>query len=202
MECYPKCFCRKSGWWRGWGLRIRKQEREQNGIKKIILVGIPNVGKSLLFRHLTGTYVTISNYPGTTVEVFRGRGLFGSELFEVIDTPGMYSLLSMTEEERVTRALFFAEHPEIVIHVVDAKNLEKMLPLTLQLLEADLPVILVVNMIDEAEHMGIKVDVAQLEGDLKIPVVATVAARGGGIDVLRERIFSYVVARGLRERIG
>ena len=70
--------------------------------RKIAIVGSPNVGKSVLFQKLTGTYVTVSNYPGTTVEVFRGKGTIGGESFEVIDTPGMYSFLPITEEERVT----------------------------------------------------------------------------------------------------
>src|SRR3990172_8950047 len=80
--------------------------------RKIAIVGSPNVGKSVLFHRLTGTYVTVSNYPGTTVEVFRGKGTIGGEDFEIIDTPGMYSFLPITEEERVARAILLNEKPD------------------------------------------------------------------------------------------
>ncbi|HHW28620.1 MAG TPA: GTP-binding protein [Syntrophomonadaceae bacterium] len=162
------------------------------GKKKLVLVGTPNVGKSVIFNLLTGTYVTVSNYPGTTVEVARGTGKIGQQVYEVIDTPGMYSLFPITEEERVTRTLLLTEKPDIVIHVVDAKNLERMLPLTLQLLEAGLPVILAVNMIDEAEAIGRTIDLDALAKALKIPVVGTAAAQNRGIDELKRMVSDYV----------
>ena len=162
------------------------------GLKKIALVGNPNVGKSALFNRLTGAYVNVSNYPGTTVEVSRGRTEIGGETFEVLDTPGMYSLLPVTEEERVARNILLRENPEVVIHVVDAKNLERMLSLTLQLIEAKLPVILALNIMDDAEKMGIKIDLRQLEKELKIPVLATISTTGRGVDILRGKVEEYV----------
>jgi len=162
------------------------------GLKKIAIVGSPNVGKSVLFNCLTGNYVTVSNYPGTTVEVSRGKTKIGEFEFEVVDTPGMYSLLPITEEERVSRNLLLNEKHDCVMHVVDAKNLERMLPLTLQLIEAGLPVMLVLNIIDEAEKACMKIELASLEKDLKIPVVGTVATTGRGIDILKGRIEEYV----------
>ena len=163
-------------------------------MKKItlVIVGSPNVGKSVMFNNLTGTYVTVSNYPGTTVEVSRGKGKIGQEEIEVIDTPGMYSLLPITEEEKVARGILLEEHPEIVLHMVDAKNLERMLPLTIQLIEAGLPVILVLNMMDEAESIGRKIKVERLEQELNIPVISTVSTTGKGMDILRRRIEDYV----------
>lgn len=160
-------------------------------MRKIAIVGSPNVGKSMMFNRLTGAYVNVSNYPGTTVEVSRGRTKIGEEEFEVIDTPGMYSMLPITEEERVARNILLSEKPEIVIYIVDAKNLERMLPLGLQLIEAGLPVILALNIIDEAEKIGMKINVQHLEKELKAPVVATVSTTGKGIDVLRGRIEGY-----------
>ncbi|MFQ5761999.1 MAG: ferrous iron transport protein B, partial [Candidatus Bathyarchaeia archaeon] len=150
-----------------------------------------NVGKSVLFGALTGTYVTVSNYPGTTVEVARGRGRIGGEEFEVVDTPGMYTLITLTEDERVARSILLVEKPDIVMQVVDAKNLDKMLPLTLQLIEAELPVILVLNMMDEADKAGVKINVDYLENALNIPVVATVATTGWGIEVLNEKVKDF-----------
>lgn len=163
----------------------------QSSRKRIAIVGSPNVGKSVMFSRLTGTYATVSNYPGTTVEVTRGKIKIGESEFEVIDTPGMYSLFSITEEEKVSRRILLNEKPNIVIHVIDAKNLERMLPLTLQLIEAKMPVLLVLNIIDEAEKIGMKINLHQLEKELKIPVVATASTTGRGMDVLKGRIEEY-----------
>jgi ferrous iron transport protein B len=161
--------------------------------RKIAIVGSPNVGKSVMFNNLTGGYhATVSNYPGTTVEVCRGKGKIGDEEFEIVDTPGMYSLLPITEEERVARAILLYEDPCVIMHVVDAKNLERMLPFTLQLLEAGLPVMLVLNMIDEARNLGIHVDALRLEKELNIPVIPAVSTTGEGLDILRGRIEQYV----------
>jgi ferrous iron transport protein B len=157
-------------------------------VKKIAIVGSPNVGKSVIFNCFTGSYVTVSNYPGTTVEVSRGKGKIDGQGYEIIDTPGMYSLMPITEEERVARSILLNENPEVVLHIIDAKNLERMLPLTLQLIEADLPVVLVLNIMDEAERMGIKFDIGYLERELKIPVVPTVSISGRGMDLLKQII--------------
>lgn len=160
-------------------------------MRKIAIVGSPNVGKSVLFNNLTGSYAVVSNYPGTTVEVSRGKCKIGDEGFEVVDTPGMYSLLSITEEEKVGRSILLEEDPAVILHVIDARNLERMLTLTLQLLEAGLPVILVLNIMDEAKKAGIKIDSQRLEKELSLPVVETVSTSGKGMDVLRGRIEEY-----------
>jgi len=160
--------------------------------KKIAIVGSPNVGKSVMFNRLTGAYATVSNYPGTTVEVSRGQARIGEFEFDIIDTPGMYSLLPITEEERVARNILIKEKPRIVIHVVDAKNLERMLPQTLQLIEAGFRVVLVLNIIDEAEKIGMKINFESLEKELKIPVIPTVSTTGRGIEILKGRIEEYV----------
>lgn len=172
----------------------KKEEALLHGLCKIAIVGSPNVGKSVIFGRLTGTYVTVSNYPGTTVEVTRGKTKIGEMEFGVIDTPGMYAFLSITEEEKVARRILMEESPDIVLHVVDSKNLERMLPLTLQLLEADLPVILVLNILDEAQGLGMKIDLNILERELKIPVIATVGTTGKGMDILKGKIEAFVLS--------
>ncbi len=177
---------------RGGGCHGEGMHLEGNDLRKVGIVGSPNVGKSVIFNRLTGTYVTVSNYPGTTVDVSRGRAVIEGERFEVVDTPGMYSLLPITEEERVARSILLEEKPEVVLHVVDAKNLERMLPLTLQLIEAGFPIILDLNMMDETEALGIEVDVDQLEKELGIPIAATVATTGRGLETLRRRLVEYV----------
>jgi len=160
-------------------------------MKKIAIVGSPNVGKSVLFNNLTGSYATVSNYPGTTVEVSRGKAVIGVDEYEVIDTPGMYSLSPITEEERVTRSILFEEAPKVILHVIDAKNLERQLALTLQLLEAGLPVMLVLNIMDEAKALGMVIDTELIEKELSMPVAGIVAIKGSGVDVLRGMIEEY-----------
>jgi len=153
--------------------------------RKVVLIGSPNVGKSLLFNHLTGNYVSVSNYPGTTVDVARGTCRIGNQLFEIVDTPGIYSLLPLTEEEWVTREVLRDEAPDVLIHVVDAKNLRRMLHLTLQLMDTGLPLILDLNMIDEIHTYGLKINTKLLSELLQIPVVATAATTGTGLEELR-----------------
>jgi len=154
------------------------------GLAKVVLVGTPNVGKSVIFANLTHRYATVSNYPGTTVEIMRGNGRLNGRDFEVLDTPGMFSLLPITEEERVARAVLMNEDPASVVHVVDAKNLDRMLHLTLQLIEAGLPVVLDLNLLDEADKLGLAIECEALEDQLGVPVVATVATDGRGMEAL------------------
>lgn len=152
---------------------------------KVLLVGNPNVGKSALFNALTGKYVAVSNYPGTTVEFTQGEIIYKGYNIEIIDTPGMYSLLPISEEERVARNLIFKGNPDWIVNVVDAKNLERMLPLTFQLIETGIPLILVLNMMDEAKRMGLEIDIEKLSEILGIPVVKTVSIKKEGIkDIL------------------
>ncbi len=151
---------------------------------RVALVGSPNVGKSALFNRLTGRYVTVSNYPGTSVEVARGTGRIAGAAIEVLDTPGMYSLLSTTEEERVARRIVLEGEADVLVHVVDAKNLPRMLSLTLQLAEAGRPLVLALNMADEADRLGLRVDTALLAERLGVEVVPLVAIRGEGVPEL------------------
>jgi len=164
---------------------------KNSGAKRVALVGNPNVGKSVLFNALTGSYVTVSNYPGTSVEVSRGNAVINELSWEVIDTPGMYSIHTITEEERVAREILLHETPDVVLHVLDARNLERMLAMTLQLIEADLPVILVVNIMDEAERMGLKIDLELLRQRLGIPVIGAATTRKWGLGEIRSAIASY-----------
>ncbi len=153
-------------------------------MKKIVLIGNPNVGKSVLFGRLTGMYATVSNYPGTTVEVARGHAKVGGTTCEIIDTPGIYSIYPITEEERVTLDIITHEQPHLIIHIIDAKNMERMLPLIFQLQSAGIPLIAVLNMFDEALAKGINVNTNLLAEKLGIPVVATIAITGQGTDQL------------------
>ncbi len=165
--------------------------KEGKIIGKIAIVGNPNVGKSVLFNALTKEYVNVSNYPGTTVEVTRGRARIYDREYEVIDTPGMYSLMPISEEENVARKIVLTERPDIMLHVIDAKNIERMLSMTLQLIEASLPVILVLNIMDEARKEGMTIDTKMLRRELNIPIVETISTAGKGIKELKEAIQDY-----------
>ena len=151
--------------------------------------------KSALFNRLTGSYVVVSNYPGTTVALSQGRMRLEGQEYAVVDTPGMYTVFPITEEERVTRRMLMEDPQDVILHVVDAKNLPRMLPFTLQLIEAGLPVILVLNIMDEAQQAGLTIDVDALREKLGIPVIATVGISGKGLKSLREAIAGYTAER-------
>lgn len=159
-------------------------------IKKIYLVGNPNVGKSVVFSRLTGVHVVSSNYPGTTIGFTKGFLQLGNNKVEVIDLPGVYSLKSASSAEEVTLSLL-KEHPKdeiIVINIIDSTNLERNLLLTLQLIEEGFPVIASLNMCDEAGHRGVNIDYERLEKLLNIPIIPTCAVTGAGIKLLIERM--------------
>ncbi len=157
----------------------------------IALTGQPNVGKSLLFNRLTGSRVAVSNYPGTTVAVEKGQFTLARDKYDIWDLPGMYSLLPITEEERVAKMALFRNRPSFVLHVVDARNLKRMLPLAMELSETGLKVILVVNMMDEAEKEGLEIDSEQLSRETGIPVVPTVAVTGRGLNGILKHVLNY-----------
>lgn len=153
---------------------------------QVVLVGNPNVGKSVLFGALTGHYATVSNYPGTTVEITQGQMELGGVSQLVIDTPGTNSLLPMSEDERVTRDILLRERSRAVLQVGDAKNLTRTLAVSLQLAEMGLPFVLALNMSDEAASRGIRIEAGKLSEALGVAVVPTVAVRRQGVGRLRE----------------
>ncbi len=156
----------------------------ESGIHKVLLIGNPNVGKSALFGLLTGTYVTVSNYPGTTVEVTYGNAVLNKSRSLVIDTPGVNSLVPMSEDEKVTRDILLTDRADSVVQVADTKNLRRGLLITLQLAEMGVPFLLDLNMDDEARSRGIVIDQDRLSEILGIEVIKTVATRRSGIDKL------------------
>jgi ferrous iron transport protein B len=155
-------------------------------MRTILLVGNPNVGKSVLFSRLTGVRTTVSNYPGTTISYTRGFTKLGEEKLEVIDVPGTYTLEPTSEAEEI--ALKMLKNGNVIINVVNATNLERSLYLTLQLLEMDIPVVVALNMWDDTKHRGIDIDLAKLRMMLGVPAVPTVAVTGEGIKELMESI--------------
>jgi len=161
--------------------RYFKEPKEGSDTVKILLAGNPNTGKSVFFNRITGIGVIVSNYPGTTVELMEGKTRFNGREITVIDLPGTYSLGAGSMDERVARAAILEEKPAVVINIVDAANLERNLYLTLQLLELRIPVVVALNMVDEARKRGIEIDHEKLSDLLGVPVIPTIATRGEGI---------------------
>jgi ferrous iron transport protein B len=156
---------------------------------RVALVGQPNVGKSVVFGRLTGRYVTVSNYPGTTVAVTKGRALVGAEVCDVVDTPGVNALTgAISEDERITQEVLAGDQSDIIVQVADARNLRRALMLTSQIAEFDKPVVLALNMVDEAFARGISVNAAALAAELRIPVIEMVAVEGRGLSELRDAL--------------
>jgi ferrous iron transport protein B len=164
-------------------------------MKKILLMGNPNVGKSSIFSRLTGAKVIISNYPGTTIEFTQGYLKLGREKVQVLDVPGTYTLEPLTKAEEI--ACLMLKEGDLVINIVDATNLERNLYLTLQLLEKNTPVIVALNMWDDTKHRGIEIDVKKLEKLLGVPVVPTCGLTGEGIRHLVEQ-FNKAKASNLK----
>ncbi len=165
---------------------MTNSELNKNGKTRgpLVLVGNPNVGKSVIFGALTGRYATVSNYPGTTVGVSRGRARLAGIEREIIDSPGVNSLVPVSEDECVTRNILLKRDSASVLHVLDAKNLARGLLITLQLMEMGLPIALALNMYDEAGQRGIKIDLKALKEALGLEVIPTIATQRWNLDKL------------------
>ncbi|MGQ9530668.1 MAG: FeoB small GTPase domain-containing protein, partial [Candidatus Bathycorpusculaceae bacterium] len=153
----------------------------------IALAGNANVGKSVIFNHLTGLHQHIGNWPGKTVEKAEGTLHFKGYTIDIVDLPGIYSLSTYSLEELISRKYIAVEKPDVVINVVDASVLERNLYFTLQLMELETPMVIALNQMDMAKSKGIQIDVEKLEKLLGIPVIPTVAIKGVGIFQLLEK---------------
>lgn len=156
--------------------------------EKLIIVGNPNVGKSVIFGLLTGRYATVSNYSGTTVTITSGTAAINGADIPVIDTPGVNNLIPMSEDEVVTRDILLNENIRVVLQVADAKNLNRGLLISVQLAEMGLPFVLVLNMFDEAKSRGIDVDIKQLADIIGTTVIPTVGVERKGLKELRDAL--------------
>ncbi len=154
----------------------------------IALAGNPNSGKTTLFNLLTGARQHVGNYPGITVEKREGFLKTGDVILRLIDLPGTYSLTAYSQEELVARNFLVEERPSLVVDVIDATNLERHLYLAVQLMELGVPILLVLNMMDEVEKKGIQIDIDKLSSLLRCPVVPMVAKKGKGKKELIENM--------------
>jgi small GTP-binding protein len=153
----------------------------------VALAGNPNSGKTTVFNNLTGARQHVGNWPGVTVEKKEGSCSFNRRDIKVVDLPGVYSLTAYSPDEVVARNFIIEEKPDVVVDIVDASNLERNLYLAVQIMEMGVPMILALNMMDEAEAKRYKIDVAVISQEMGVPVVPMVANRNKGtLDLLGE----------------
>ncbi len=173
-------------------------ERGKAGPFRIVLVGQPNCGKSTLFNEVAGYKSITSNFAGATVSFTSGKVRILNRVVEVIDLPGVYSLTSLDPSSRETQRYLLDMTADVIVNVVDASILERSLELTLQLLDLEIPLVVCLNMMDEAKRKGIEIDIQALSRKLGVPVVAAVASRGRGI----REVFGAALASGRQKRTG
>jgi ferrous iron transport protein B len=166
----------------------KETRQKESPVERIILIGNPNVGKSVIFNYLTGKYVTVSNYPGTTVEVATGMMSIHGKKFQAVDTPGINSLIPTSEDEKVTRDILLHGPPAHLVQVIDTKNLRRGLLISLQLLEMGVPFVVVLNMWDEAKSRGIEINLRKLSEHLGMPALKAVATRRKGLEKIKENL--------------
>ena len=150
------------------------------GARKIVLAGNPNVGKSVFFNALTGMYVDVSNFPGTTVDISVGK--FQNDV--VMDTPGVYGVSSFNDEERVARDVIL--YADVILNVVDAVHLERDLFLTQQLIDMGIPIVVALNMMDEVKRNGLRIDIIKLSQELGVEVIPTTAIKKEGFENIKK----------------
>lgn len=173
-------------------------------IPEVLLIGPPNVGKSVIFNHLTGSSVSIANYAGTTVDLARGTGRFGTLDASILDLPGTYTLAAANEAEEVATGIL-RRPADLVLVVVDALYLEASLFLLQQVLSLGHPVVVILNRMDVAKARGVTIDVDRLARELGIPVVPTVAVRGEGFQdldrIVEEQLHAHGADHTVRQRL-
>lgn len=169
-------------------LTLKKTAGEKGKIINVALTGNPNSGKTTLYNFASGSHDRVGNYGGVTVDASEATFRRSSYTFQIVDLPGTYSLTEYTPEELFVRRHIAENNPDVVINVIDASNLERNLFLTTQLIDMNIKVVIALNMSDELEKKGVRLDYAALGKMIGIPIIPTVASKGKGIDELFDKV--------------
>ncbi|MBM4333758.1 MAG: GTP-binding protein [Deltaproteobacteria bacterium] len=179
------------------------EQGSKNGTITVAVSGNPNSGKSTLINAIAGTRLHVGNWPGVTVERREAEFEYGGRRIKLVDLPGTYSLSPYTQEETLAREYLIHEKPGVIIDVVDATNLERNLYLTIQLMELEIPMVMALNIYDEAESKGYAINTDMMEEMLGIKIIPTIATKKKGLDALLEsgvywgQIFNLVLGSNL-----
>ncbi|MGD2137668.1 MAG: ferrous iron transport protein B [Gammaproteobacteria bacterium] len=157
-------------------------------MKRIAIVGMPNTGKSTFFNRLTGASSRVANFPGVTVDLLSARVVLGGEAVDVVDLPGIYDLHGFSEDEQIVRSFFENNPVDLTCIILNAAQLEHQLPMALQFCRLGIPTTLLINMVDEADQLGIRIDIEKLERGIRCPVMLISARHGTGFTEARERL--------------
>lgn len=157
-------------------------------MKRVALIGMPNVGKSTLFNRLTGSHVKAGNWPGITVDLYSAKLLLGADIVELVDLPGVYDLRGHTEDQAVVSTFIARNRVDLMLVVINASQIERQLRLVSSLAPLGVPLVLILNMADEAAALGIRIECEKLSSRMGMPVCMVSAKRGHGLEQLRTLI--------------
>lgn len=162
-------------------------------MRRVVFLGMPNTGKSTLFNRLTGAHAKVGNWPGITVDFLSAKILLGGKMVEVVDLPGIYDLSNHhAEDERVVTEFLHQQSVDLVLLIINAGQIERQLPLLSQVAQLGRPILLALNMEDEAHKLGIKIDPIALSKQFGIPVCSLSAKYGQGLEKLQNRLNSVL----------
>ncbi|MBF0396282.1 MAG: ferrous iron transport protein B [Desulfobacterales bacterium] len=167
----------------------------EQAVKKIMIAGLPNTGKSLIFSNMTGMFTLVANSPITTIILKKAFCKIYNETYEVIDTPGLHSLYIHSEEELIVRNAIFSERPDVIIQCFDANLLKQSLTLTLDLLTLGIPLVICLNAVDETSRKGIWIDSDKLSRILGVPVVESIALQAKGVSEIKEAVLMAKIGK-------
>ena len=170
-------------------------------MKRIAMLGMPNTGKSTLFNRLTGSHAKVGNWPGLTVDLMTARLLIGDHMVQLVDLPGIYDIDGYSEDERVVTRFIAENTIDIGLFVLNVTQLDRQLPLLLQVLNQSFPVVVVLNMADEANALGISIDPVSLATGLGVPVCLLSAKYGQGMEQLMASLRAEIVHSAQTEKV-
>ncbi|MDD4882803.1 MAG: FeoB small GTPase domain-containing protein, partial [Gallionellaceae bacterium] len=157
-------------------------------MKRVAVLGMPNTGKSTLFNRLTGAGAHVGNWPGVTVDLLAAKILLGDAMVEVVDLPGFYNLHGFSEDEQVVRRFLETQPVNLLLVVLNSSQLDRQLALPLQLKDLGIPMLIVLNMIDESGRLGVRIDLEKLEAALGGPVLTMSAKFGRGLEKVKSEL--------------